>query len=266
MNQRDMAELTANLIMRYYDNDHMPFLEHMDDEALWYGPAEGQFIKGRDAMIETWEKEDHTLTFTVGDMKAVTNSSHPSTCNVMLTYTVVTHYPSGHDISVYQRILLCWGERTMVDASGKKTIEPRILVCHISNPHRKHDDDVIYPKNLEQLQGSRTDLPHKAERLHFHGCDRSEHFFLSDNILWIEASHLGKHSIIHTTNDDIEVLSPVSELEKLYPNLFIRCHQSYLVNPNYIRNVRRFQVTLTNGVTLPIPEKKYTAFKAKLPK
>lgn len=69
MNRKDIAQLSADLIMRYYDNETTPFLEHFDDDSLWYGPAEGQFIQGREAMIRTWSKEEHELTFTVGDMK-----------------------------------------------------------------------------------------------------------------------------------------------------------------------------------------------------
>ena len=50
---------------------------------------------------------------------------------------------------------------------------------------------------------------------------------------------------------------------KKYKKIFLRCHQSYLVNPDYITNIRRFRVTLSDGVELPIPEKKYTAFRDK---
>ena len=151
----------------------------MDDDALWYGPAEGQFLQGRETMIATWQAEDHPLRFTMGNLKVRHASAHPSFCDVMLTYTVVTHYPDGHDLSVFQRMLLCWCERKVTDGNG-----------------------------------------------------------------------------------ETEVMATVASLEKRYAHLFLRCHQSYLVNPHFLRNIRRFQVTLTDGTTLPIPEKKYTAFKS----
>ena len=261
MNQRAIAELTAELILRYYDNEPMPFLSHFDDESLWYGPAEGQFIKGRAAMMAIWSKEEHDLTFTVGDMKVESISANSSSCNVMLRYPVVTHYPDGQDISVNQRLLLCWGERSITDEEGRRVKQPRILVCHISNPHKKHDDDVIYPKRFGQIYAGKTAVPQKGERLHFHGVDRSDYFYLSDSILWIETTEGGTRSIIHTANGEVEISDRVMDLAEKHPHLFLRCHQSYLVNPNYIRNIRRFQLTLTNGVELPIPEKKYTAFR-----
>jgi DNA-binding LytR/AlgR family response regulator len=93
--------------------------------------------------------------------------------------------------------------------------------------------------------------------------DRSDYFFLADTIIRIEAAHGGKHSIVVTAEGEVEVAQTVTKLEKQYGRLFLRCHQSYLVNPDYITNIRRFKVTLSDGTELPIPEKKYTAFRDK---
>ena len=261
MNQQAIADISAELIMRYYDNDYMPFLLSFDDDALWYGSAEGQFLRGREAMIRTWQEEEHDLRFTMGNLKVVHISAHPSTCNVMLTYTVVTHYPDGHDLSVFQRLLLCWGERREKDSDGNVQKVPRILVCHISNPHSKHEDDTIYPVNYSQVYAGEKAQPQRGERIHFHCVDRSDYFYFSDAIYWIEAADDGKHSVLHTTSGDFRVMSSVASLEKQYPHLFLRCHQSFLINPHYLRNIRRFAVTLADGTELPIPEKKYTAFR-----
>lgn len=260
MNQQAITDLSVDLVLRYYDNDVMPFLSHMDDNALWYGPAEGQFIRGRAQMIRTWSGEDHSLTFTVGNLKATHTSGHPATCEVMLTYTVVTHYPDGHDLSVFLRLQMSWCMHTVKDGAGIRTKVPRILVCHISNPHAKHEDDTIYAKSYAAYAGSKA-MPHKGERIHVRGADGSDYFFLSDSIQWVEAAKGGKHSIMHTSAETAETRMPVSELARRYGHLFMRCHSSYLVNPIYIRNIRRFKVTMADGAELPIPEKKFTAFR-----
>ena len=61
MYQQEIADRSAELIIKYYDNDYMPFLNAMDDDALWYGPAEGQFLKGRETMIKIWQAVLRTL-------------------------------------------------------------------------------------------------------------------------------------------------------------------------------------------------------------
>ena len=262
MNQQQIADLSAELIMKYYENDYMPFLDAMDDDALWYGPAEGQFLHGREKMIEVWNAEEHSLSFSVGNIEVMHTSAHPSFCDVMLSYLVTTHYPDHHDITLYQRLLLTWCERTVTDEVGNREKIARILLCHISNPYTMHEEDTIYPKNFHQIYYSSPSFRQNGDRIHFHGLDRSDYFFLSDTVVYIEAAHESRHSILHIVDGEaVEVMTSISALEKRYGQLFLRCHQSYLVNPVYIQNIRRFKLTLSDGTELPIPEKKYTAFR-----
>ncbi len=172
MNQQTVADLSAELIIKYYENDYMPFLNHMDDDALWYGPADGQFLHGREAMIAVWNAEEHDLKFSLGNMEVTHISSHPSFCNVMLMFQVTTHYPDNNDITLNQRILMTWCERIIDDGDGAKTKEPRILVCHISNPHEKHDEDIIYPNRFREIWQKSHSEPQHGRRIHFHGLDR----------------------------------------------------------------------------------------------
>ena len=262
MNQQEIADLSADLVIRYYDNDVAPFLNHMDDDALWYGPAQGQILRGREQMIHTWSQEDHQLTFTMGNLKVVHVSGNLATSNVMLTYTVVTHYPDGLDLSVFQRTQLCWCMRTLKDDTGMRVKVPRILMCHISNPHPKSDEDTIYAKNPDQIYRGTRAMPYKSERIHLHGADGSDYFFLSDSIHWAEAVKRGKHCVVHTPDGTVELRTTISELERQFGHLFLRCHTSYLLNPHYVRAIRRFKVTMADGTELPIPEKRYTSFRA----
>ncbi|MCR5474531.1 MAG: LytTR family transcriptional regulator [Lachnospiraceae bacterium] len=59
----------------------------------------------------------------------------------------------------------------------------------------------------------------------------------------------------------LPVSASTAVLEKEHLDLLMRCHECFLVNPKYIMEIKRFTVTLSNGIILPIPEKKYTALK-----
>ena len=50
-------------------------------------------------------------------------------------------------------------------------------------------------------------------------------------------------------------------LEKRFPDYFLRCHQSYLINPDFASSIERFKLTMSDGFVIPIPEKKYTQVK-----
>lgn len=74
------------------------------------------------------------------------------------------------------------------------------------------------------------------------------------------------HTVIHTVEEDYESVESLQTLMNRYPDLFVRCHASYLVNPQYVSEIRRFRIRLQNGIELPVPEKKYMAVKTELQK
>lgn len=75
------------------------------------------------------------------------------------------------------------------------------------------------------------------------------------------AESRGRHTLIHSQDQTVEVNESLTSILRQYGSLFLRCHESYLVNPGQIRSVTRFQLRLSNGEILPVPQKKYTAFR-----
>ena len=78
------------------------------------------------------------------------------------------------------------------------------------------------------------------------------------------AESCGRHALVHTSDGIYEATESLSAIAKLYQDLLVRCHASYLVNPAFISSISRFQVELHDGTILPIPEKKYTTIRALL--
>ena len=57
---------------------------------------------------------------------------------------------------------------------------------------------------------------------------------------------------IITGTDTIQVKMPISEVERLLGEGFIRCHRSYLVGLKHISRLSKTEVVLDNGKTLPL--------------
>ena len=74
----------------------------MDKDALWYGPAKGQFIHGRGRMIEIWNSDEHDLRFSVGNMDFVTRERNCGGCSN--NCEVICVYRNG-------RLIDFWGNR-----------------------------------------------------------------------------------------------------------------------------------------------------------
>ena len=57
---------------------------------------------------------------------------------------------------------------------------------------------------------------------------------------------------IITGTDTIQVKMPISEVERLLGDGFVRCHRSYLVGLKYIARLSKTEVILDNGKALPL--------------
>lgn len=77
------------------------------------------------------------------------------------------------------------------------------------------------------------------------------------DILYAEV--YGHTTCLHlVSGENRELRISLNKLEQQLPSsIFIRSHQSYLVNMSYILSVARYQLTLSTGLTLPISQSKY---------
>ncbi len=139
MKASEMVGLSIDIVRTYYQNDLALFFAYLDEDTLWFGPAKGQFLSGRQAILDAWKHEEHSLTFSVGNIRADSANTHPSYCEVMLSFPVTTHYPNGESIPVDQIIHITWCERKTGEGQDK---QPRMLVIHISNLYHQHESDI----------------------------------------------------------------------------------------------------------------------------
>jgi len=79
-------------------------------------------------------------------------------------------------------------------------------------------------------------------------------------IIYLEG--MRKYANIHTDTGEIECREVLADVEKrLPPDVFFRCHRSFVVNLKYIDAYDSDQVYLTNKQALPVSRKRLEAFK-----
>jgi len=84
-----------------------------------------------------------------------------------------------------------------------------------------------------------------------------------DSLRYVET--WGRNLVCHTEQEDVVCYKTMKALErKLEGQGFARCHSSYLVNLGYIRGVRKLEITLITGETLPISQPRRKAFMERL--
>lgn len=83
-----------------------------------------------------------------------------------------------------------------------------------------------------------------------------KHYQLSAmDIFYVEADNI--YSRIICQEQAIHIPYPLSLMEELLPDYFLRIHRSFLINRYFITAFYRRTVIMANGVRLPVPEKKY---------
>lgn len=81
-----------------------------------------------------------------------------------------------------------------------------------------------------------------------------------DDILYIESQ---SHKLQFKTRDEsLSMYGRIDELEsKLEDYLFLRCHQSFLVNMGHIEKILNYQAYLSDGSEVPVARPRYSEVK-----
>lgn len=85
----------------------------------------------------------------------------------------------------------------------------------------------------------------------FRGCTRR---IKASDIYYIES--IRKKAILYHADGAEETMQKLNDIEKQLPQYFLRIHQSFLVNMNFIKAISAYQLELADGVTLPISRSK----------
>lgn len=76
-----------------------------------------------------------------------------------------------------------------------------------------------------------------------------------NNIKYIESDK--RVAIIHEKDIVRKIYAKLNELEELLPKQFIRCHQSYIINLDKVRELNLHEFVLNTGERIPISQLKY---------
>ena len=101
-----------------------------------------------------------------------------------------------------------------------------------------------------------------AQPLTFTDCSKICYCIFPHDIIYVEADNI--YSLIIQIDHFIRVPYPLHLIQDLLPDYFLRIHRSFLVNQNSITALYPRTILLSNGLRLPVPERKYKWLKSYL--
>lgn len=162
-------------------------------------------------------------------------------------------------IDAIERLLPLGGPTQVVYVSGFDESQTRVYrtehTSYLRKPLRQEDVSLA----LEQVRARQADAgANPVVMRHDHVVD----FVRPRDIACAESDR--RHVLVHTRSGELRVYGKLSELEAQLPASFARCHQSYLINLDYVARLSQECVRLVTGVELPVSRRWRPALKEAL--
>ncbi len=257
--ESEMLNLTYECLSRYWQKDYMFIVSYCAEQVIWCGARQDEFLLTRSDVAEDFRFNAEGLQPCHLLNAEFYAQSNASLCVITGNYRVATDETADFFLQAQQRCTFVW----------EKTKEgPRIRHMHVSNPigEMKMDGKEAFPNKMGKMahRYMMNEIQRRtcASRISAYGTNGSLTFFELPKVLFISA--LGKESVVQTTDGKTFVKNSISDLQKQAGDALIAIHRSYLVNPEFIRDIKRYEITLENGTVLPVPQRKYNELRQKL--
>ena len=250
--KQDAVELTRMIMRKHYERDLDFVIEQMAEDIMWIGPIKSQFINGLDNFKKILEIEQGIPFQIKGDVYELVGENEKG-CVVSGKYTVYNEGVQNYIMLAEQRCTFVYRRQ-----------EGRLLAIHIHVSNTADNlligDEKYFPfkagrENYEYMQKLIQEKISKEKKVCFKGLDKEEYFVDINQIIYIEAGH--RKSRLQCVGQAMYIRVPIGEIETKLPAQFVRIHRSYIINLDYVLNVQYREITMYDGSTLPIPEKRY---------
>ena len=258
---QEMVRLTQECLARYWQLDAEFVIGHFDKDVLWVGAVQDQYKEGFEQSAEDLRrsllelKPCHLLHQEFSVVQNVGNA-----CTVAGRYLTTTDDEVGYFLQVMQRCTFVW---ELVDGV------PKIKHIHVSNPmgELRLADGELFPDALGQMSkqywNERWRSVQGKKRIAVKDRDDVVHFLSPSEVLYVMAD--GRNSVIRTMSaETIRARPGRRELLAELGEGFIAVHRSYALNSAYVSRIRTYEVIMTDGSKIPIPERRYKEVRERL--
>ncbi|MCI8371429.1 MAG: response regulator transcription factor [Lachnospiraceae bacterium] len=114
------------------------------------------------------------------------------------------------------------------------------VACYLTKPVKRSELANALGTVIKELQSQYNNNEYIIEKNDF-----GIHKLYFNEIIFIETSK--RNTLIHTISGNYVSYKSMKEHEKRLNNLFIRCHSSYIVNMNFIKDYHGYELYLISG-------------------
>lgn len=244
----NLAEYTAFLITEFYRGNLEPYLNSLDEDVIWCGALHKQLVHGKKNVLDLFANNPQQITFSIGPIYTEVIPHGSSHCDTLSFFDRDAFYPSESNILWHMCFHLSWVKNDVWQMS----------IISLSHKDDRDNADEIYQLHPSDFSSFTALNTNRSARLSVKEKYSGNILYLSPlSIEWIEGQ--GHYSTIYYGDNSVTVTASIRELRDMTEGLLLQCHSGYIVNPLFVKESGRFFLRLSNGKTIPIPEKKYTS-------
>lgn len=150
-------------------------------------------------------------------------------------------------IDVVEGLLAAGMGAQVVYISGYDTYHTRIYrtphACYLQKPFTQADVD----EAVEQALGRMRQASEQQLLLRLKGAER---VVSARDIIYVESAR--RRVRVHTRTEVFETYARLADVQRALPQRFVRCHQSFLVNLDYVAALGTADVELLGGEHVPV--------------
>ncbi|MEG2222751.1 MAG: LytTR family DNA-binding domain-containing protein [Oscillospiraceae bacterium] len=243
----ELLDRSRELIHLFAGKQIAPFLSILDEHFSWLGDYEPLYIQGLPGFLASIREERLQPPAEIRQEEYKLVAHDHSLWVICGRFTAVAD--TGENIASTVHFTLVW-------RAGKDGLK----LFHAQGTHAL---PLPSPAAAQSriFQRSRAAAPprHADEKISVRDLNGIVHYLFCDEILYIKSDN--KQCSFFLAHGSFAVHTTLKELAR---PPFLLLHRSYLVNARYVRSIRRYTATLTDGTELPIGKERYMVLKATL--
>lgn len=250
-------ELSKEVMIRHFQGDSEFAIRLMHRNCIWIGSCASEFYQGKSAIAEVLRKFAGTLPpveLYGFEYMCVSHDTHD--CTITGRHLGQTCSDAGEIYRDMQRVTFVW----------KKIKEEYVIMhLHVSNPMNNVQEDEVFPHKVgkytkEYLNMLVSKEVEKNGSITIKDQQNRFHIIPISDIIYFEAFNM--NCIIHLKNDDdvfgrIPLLAIEKMINEKNGEMFKRIHKSYLVNKYHALSLKRYELSVSGGVKLPVSQTRY---------
>lgn len=254
LTMENAVEYTEYMLHEYYHLNAEPFFSVLDADIMWIGPG-NLFVFGEMAVKSQFKNGFVMPSIELEDAEFYRLQAGRDACIVAGRFTCYSGKDAKMIIAGNQRITVHYKQ------TGKNKLLKATHI-HASNEWNELVDGEVFPVkvSLQTYRYVQKLVAQSSSKKHHKKIELRNDAIIQyvDPDLVIYAEAIGKYTVIHFVDKAITVRQIIGEAAPLFPENFYRPHRGYLINCEFVASVERCRITMITGMTIPIPEKRYT--------